>query len=617
MEIQVKIKEIKSDLITTKCKRKFVFQDKSNEIENNFTIKLLTLHDQLFSSLEVIFYEEGLINANVIGTVIIMVSSIFKGINKYKILHGCYAYDYISYEEVCEKGIGEICFDINIEAIDNSDDKPTETHPLFMGMLYKMFGSSDYFNRIVAIKNILLSAIKGSVSCRFNFLRGLIPLEKYYTFEYENILTRFEPGSVLETRSLSQDTGMEKENGHSKILLHQNGSVSTDCSYKNYEKTNIHEDFVSETGDAVPLLDQDAGLLQKLGHEDINLGYGTMPRDFIIKYRKNFYFSVASYGQAFLILKFIKKQIKVDPEVKEPTKTILEYLNIPEELLLRINLNHSVPHLIFIDSDENNLVISFKGTTDSMDALNDLNCEYSNFYEGYSHKGIKDLALCFIKDWKDFIIRIIKIYDLKGLKITGHSLGGGIAIIVGIILYKENVLTENEIEIIAYSPPPVISSNLCEILSNLNVTCFIYGDDIVSRISYGSFLDLKYLTCSVGSKGYFLFNKNVSEYIKMIKEYLKISNLHQKLYLPGNIFHFRKFNVPKSKFFLFGLFKPSNIKEPIFIKKVDKSFSEEIIISRFCFLHHFFTYLLQSFDYFLENEGDGNLCMAYKDIKEN
>ncbi|KCZ73735.1 hypothetical protein H311_05307, partial [Anncaliia algerae PRA109] len=50
----------------------------------------------------------------------------------------------------------------------------------------------------------------------------------------------------------------------------------------------------------------------------------------------------------------------------------------------------------------------------------------------------------------------------KKLIITGHSLGGSVAQLVGYILLKNKMIDENKLEVVAFSPAPTLSKNIVQ-----------------------------------------------------------------------------------------------------------------------------------------------------------
>lgn len=53
---------------------------------------------------------------------------------------------------------------------------------------------------------------------------------------------------------------------------------------------------------------------------------------------------------------------------------------------------------MFYNEDEDELVVSLRGTENHIDALNDLDCEYTKFFDGFAHSGFVKLAHFFIQN---------------------------------------------------------------------------------------------------------------------------------------------------------------------------------------------------------------------------
>ncbi|KAM0688310.1 hypothetical protein COBT_000427, partial [Conglomerata obtusa] len=264
--------------------------------------------------------------------------------------------------------------------------------------------------------------------------------------------------------------------------------------------------------------------------------------EFYKYYIDKYYYAISSYTNKLLLFS-IPKRKEIRGIKDDERKQILEFLNINTENLLAINLSTEksiIPHLIFYDDTEDEIVISFRGTQTHKDALNDLDCGYKEFFEGFSHRGISDLANHYIDKISD-IEHFLHLKNTRNILFTGQSLGAAIATLVYITIKEKKLLQGYNCRVISFSSPSILSINLCN--KYKEVTNFVFENDIIPRLNCGSLLDLKYLAISVAKE------KNTGEFIAKVKEKLLISNLYPKLYLPGKIYHvLRNGNVIEKKF---------------------------------------------------------------------
>lgn len=132
------------------------------------------------------------------------------------------------------------------------------------------------------------------------------------------------------------------------------------------------------------------------------------------------------------------------------------------------------------------------------------------------------------------------------------------------------------LRVITFQSPPVVSSNLCD-SHQVNILNIVFGADIISRLSFGSLLDLKFLAISIAKVKDKLDDFELSQYIKEVKAYLLQTDIHPKLYLPGKIYHILNEKVP-------------------IVKELNFRAFSDIIVDRFCFFDHSLTSLIKAFE---------------------
>lgn len=138
-----------------------------------------------------------------------------------------------------------------------------------------------------------------------------------------------------------------------------------------------------------------------------------------------------------------------------------------------------------------------------MDALTDLVCEYQPWKGGLVHSGFLSSARWFIKNVLSQLITFCSLYDADNLILVGHSLGAATASVLTMMLqdylYRFPEKEGFRIHCYAYAPPCTTSLDL-SIKYKYCIDTFIFGDDLVTRLSYGAMLDLKIMIlCAVES----------------------------------------------------------------------------------------------------------------------
>lgn len=307
-------------------------------------------------------------------------------------------------------------------------------------------------------------------------------------------------------------------------------------------------------------------------------------KDFLTQFVNCFYFALGSYGNTWPTIFCARRKKVKNSKMDANRKAILEFLNIENEFLISIQMaDKNIPeHIIFYDKEYNRLVVSFKGTSTSEEALKDLNCRYTKFYDGFAHKGIKHMACEFVKYKTKILLDLLETYKTKNILFTGHSLGASIAILVHLIYIKQGISEFLNIVTMAFCAAPVVSFNIAS-QKYKNLFVITYGNDFIARLNYGSFIEMKYIACSLGNKsGVFGKIENIEDDLKKIKVHNKCNNKYPKLFCPGINYHFKRVIVIKQN-------KKISL---ILYKKVNLDFFESMIVIKHATIHHMLPHIL-------------------------
>lgn len=151
--------------------------------------------------------------------------------------------------------------------------------------------------------------------------------------------------------------------------------------------------------------------------------------------------------------------------------------------------NHAQCCLIVCDHEKKEVILSIRGTFSLSGIITDLAAHASSFCEGEAHSGMAEAA---IATWDTVWKRILeqKMKDMpKDYKfiITGHSLGGGVACLLTILVYHRleqyGSLQGRKIQCYAIAPPPVFAPLSAASNAVDNTIAYVHNWDIVPSLS--------------------------------------------------------------------------------------------------------------------------------------
>ncbi|CAM0139546.1 unnamed protein product [Umbelopsis sp. WA50703] len=313
-------------------------------------------------------------------------------------------------------------------------------------------------------------------------------------------------------------------------------------------------------------------------------------------------FSIAAYGWKGLT--FIGKSTGILTNATRKHSdalSIVEYLSLPKEDLLAYEFRTGEvfrpSYFIARDRATNSIVLSIRGTMSAFDTLTDLVCEYEQWKGGFVHKGMKSSALWFFRNVAPQLIAYTNQHATSALYIVGHSLGSSTAAILTIMLldyideFRKSVDNDSnqdfQIKCFGYAPACGLSLDLSERYKDY-IQSYVFGDDVVSKMSYGSMMDVKELliASSEAARGMSLSKvflsgqpddaawKPVFEGIADCRAKCLESLANPRLYVAGTVFQFWLDPTP------------SNPTRMVVERTSAKQVSQELFIRRSIFLDH-------------------------------
>ncbi|KAF8428229.1 hypothetical protein EV426DRAFT_571557 [Tirmania nivea] len=177
-------------------------------------------------------------------------------------------------------------------------------------------------------------------------------------------------------------------------------------------------------------------------------------------------------------------------------------------------VNTGVPlvHYICLDHKAKAVVLTCRGTLGLDDVVTDLTCEYGDMeVRGKTyrvHKGMLNSALLLLKTRRAKVLMTLRdalcAHEGYGLILCGHSLGGGVASILSILLstpttrggfvtanttFQDVQLPEGRpVHCYAYGSPACVCSKL-RIETRGLITSVVHGSDVVPSLSFGMIRD--------------------------------------------------------------------------------------------------------------------------------
>ncbi|KAG0252182.1 hypothetical protein BG011_007147 [Mortierella polycephala] len=270
-------------------------------------------------------------------------------------------------------------------------------------------------------------------------------------------------------------------------------------------------------------------------------------------------FSMACYGWAGI--NFVGKGngiIKDFIRWRSDHACAIDFLRIPKDDLLAYEFHASKvfhpTYYVALDRATNSIVLAIRGTMSAFDTLTDLVCEYQQWKGGLVHGGMKTSADWFMAHLVPQIVAYIAKHKVSALNIVGHSLGAGTASILTMMLldhqheFRSMLNGQFRIQCHAFAPACSVSKDLADRYRD-SIRCYVYEDDIVSRLSYGSMMDVKTMmlgaveaAAHMGLTKVFLTGTDEDweptlEAVSQVRSQMKAASIqHPKLYIAGTVF---------------------------------------------------------------------------------
>ena len=209
------------------------------------------------------------------------------------------------------------------------------------------------------------------------------------------------------------------------------------------------------------------------------------PTNIISEVRANFKFARSAYGSGKLTSTLRRDEI-IPREymaavlqntgwVRPENGTILYWSWCPT------SKNKLTPgYYIGVDIKSKKGVVGIRGTISQSDILIDVNGTPLSHEEGFAHNGILLCAKAMLMEVSETLENTFlspeSDYFNWPVCITGHSLGGGVAASLLLLIKKHPILSSLSVNAIGYGTPPCLSNTLCDQIFNNMITVVNHVD---------------------------------------------------------------------------------------------------------------------------------------------
>jgi len=211
--------------------------------------------------------------------------------------------------------------------------------------------------------------------------------------------------------------------------------------------------------------------------------------------RRVFDFVLATYGPLILdILRMNLTSRSMDDLIIRMTEVS------KEDILVSCSTSkfQQPAYAVVLDRKYKRIVVAVRGTANIEDCLTDVHAQVAPFHVGHAHQGMLCSAQFLDRTLRALVTKYCRSHRDYEIVVTGHSLGGAVATILAIIWHKDRIIGM-KVRGISYAAASCVTKSLAEDCRGF-VTSVVYADDLVSRISFRSFEDLRHILVMMCSK---------------------------------------------------------------------------------------------------------------------
>jgi hypothetical protein len=175
----------------------------------------------------------------------------------------------------------------------------------------------------------------------------------------------------------------------------------------------------------------------------------------------------------------------------DPKRTTDGSVSLPKELTLKLKILNKPGNPLFgilCDGNKDNTAwLIYRGTSNLQEWIQDFTYNqvpYKNW--GLIHEGFWNIY----KNTRDKILHELHAMKAKKVIVSGHSLGGGVAILTGVDLYQSGY----DVEIYTFASPRVGNSDYCNKVNSIGTKVYriVNTVDIVPTVPFGAVPNFKH-----------------------------------------------------------------------------------------------------------------------------
>lgn len=184
-----------------------------------------------------------------------------------------------------------------------------------------------------------------------------------------------------------------------------------------------------------------------------------------------------------------------------PDEVLRRYCKLgPEDILYsQWDSKAAVPaNFVVRDPRTRSIIWGIRGSFSVHDVITDLVAVNVPFLGGFAHKGILLCMENLMADVWPLVEKHLESNEGYGLVLVGHSLGGAVGALLAMTLYAR--FPKIDVACWAFACPPCVSLDLAKACRSY-IYCMSYGEDIITRLSFDSILDLRNRLRAIATAG--------------------------------------------------------------------------------------------------------------------
>jgi len=249
---------------------------------------------------------------------------------------------------------------------------------------------------------------------------------------------------------------------------------------------------------------------------------------------------------------------------------VAAFAALPRKAFVRMRLESTIARpawYIAVDDSRKMIVICLRGTKNAADALTDVLANFDGvvlrdydresssggrasekkYCAGLAHFGQMQSARNVLSDMQQDLIKTLEEYPAYAIRVTGHSLGGGAAVLLALMLRERcSFAAGRDVRVVAFGCPSVLTRKLSEYCKEFTI-CIINRRDIIPRLTLNAMRYLLHACLYVQNldfKNRALISLNLfpKDKIREIERELRSSvsansPRESVLFVPGEIYH--------------------------------------------------------------------------------